>query len=274
MEEKSVLIVILNYKTYEMTLDLVSQLKKIKYKNYQIMVIDNNSNNGSKEELERHKDGNYIFYPNSVNSGYAAGNNIGIKYAVDNNFDYTWILNNDVKIINEDCLNILIGSFVDDKIASVGPKIIDLDGNICSPYVKRPSVWNMTLGVVSYKNNRDKFQNTSGFVYRLHGCCMILNNKVMKKVDYFDERTFLYCEEEILAEKFISMGYVSFYNPKVEVLHMESSTVNKEFSKKNKQKNNIYFNSLDLYMKDYRKYNVITRFFIKTVKKLLLFIKS
>ncbi len=272
---KSVLIVILNYKSYKMTLELIDDLKKLNYSNYEIMVIDNNSLNESKDILEKNKENNYIFYANTVNSGYAAGNNIGIRYAINHSFDYTWILNNDVKINDFNILNELVYSFdLDNKIGSVGPKIVDLDNKVCYPYKDKSTVWNMTFGAIKYKKKREKLENYNGFVYRLHGCCMLLDNKVMKEVDCFDERTFLYCEEEILAEKMLDYGYKSYYNSNACVIHMESSTVNQEFKKNKSKKDKIYFDSLNIYLKYYKKYGIITRTWIKLFMKIKKLLKS
>ena len=61
-KESSVLIIILNYKTYQLTLNLIEQLKKLNYPSFDILVIDNNSSNESGKILkEKANILNYIF---------------------------------------------------------------------------------------------------------------------------------------------------------------------------------------------------------------------
>lgn len=154
--QPSVLIVVLNYGTYELTLEMIQRVKKtLDYDNYSIMVIDNCSPNESAEVLQNNsKNFGYIFYANKTNSGYAAGNNIGIRYGVQNGFDYSWVLNNDVIIKEPNILSRMIEiAESDDRIASIGPKVFASDGNAVAPFCNRPTFWSLTFGV---KTERDK----------------------------------------------------------------------------------------------------------------------
>lgn len=123
--EPQVLIVILNYKTPQLTLNLVEALKKIHYQAFDIMVIVNNSPDDSADILEKWaEDKGFIFYANHVNAGYAAGNNIGIRYAVRHGYQYTWILNSDVLLPDPDVLKMMVQSVENDcHIVVVRPLI-------------------------------------------------------------------------------------------------------------------------------------------------------
>ena len=144
---KKVLIIILNYKTYKMTIDLVEQLKTLDDNLFDIMIIDNNSPNESALILERFaKDKGLIFLKNNINSGYAAGNNIGIRYATNKGYQYSLILNNDLKIVDSEFIEKLIIAGSDERVACIGPKIVDLDGESVAPYCNRPSFYSLTLG--------------------------------------------------------------------------------------------------------------------------------
>lgn len=202
----AVLIIVLNYGMYNLTLKMINELHtELDYDNYSIMVVDNCSPNESAKVLaNRSKDLNYIFIANGKNTGYAAGNNIGIRYAINNGYKYSWILNNDVELREKSVLKELVGILEEnDDIACVGPKIYNADGSICAPYCRRPSVWNMTLGAFEDKKYRISKQDVAGEVYRIYGCCMLLKNRAMAEIDCMDERTFLYGEEAILSERLI-----------------------------------------------------------------------
>lgn len=258
----SVLIVILNYGTYDLTLKMIHEIKeKLEYDNYSIMVVDNCSPNESAKILkQKSKELNYLFYENKENAGYAVGNNIGIRYGIQNGYRYSWVLNNDVEIRDSNALSDMIQiAEQNKKIGWIGPKIYSLDGTVCAPYCNRPTAWSMTLGIVREKRIRKKFINTSREVYRIYGCCMLLLNDAMKEIDCMDERTFLYGEEDILAERLIEKGYVAFYDANVSVTHKESSSMKRMSTNRRKMQIQETNRSMDLYLKDYRHYSWITR---------------
>ena len=249
--QPSVLIVILNYNTYKLTLQLIERIHtKLDYGNYQIYVIDNCSPNESAKVLQEGA-GSYLFYANNKNAGYAAGNNIGIRYGIEHGYKYTWILNNDVLITDENVLRHMV-SIMEQKpeIGCVGPKIISRSGTPVAPYVRRRSFWQMTFGIFEDKKFRERNIDKAQQVYRVYGCCMLLRNSKMQEIDCLDERTFLYGEEEILAERMLKAGSYSYYDADVSVIHNESSSVAKDKSKHLEAKK-----SRNLYLTEYRKFN-------------------
>lgn len=271
-----VLIVILNYKTYEMTINVVEELKSLDYPNFNVMIVDNCSPNESSEVLRRYsKEKGLLFYSNDHNSGYAAGNNIGIRRAIEDGYEYTWILNNDIKLIDKSVLSKLVKILKSDyQIGCVGPKIFDIDGNICSPYCERPTMWSMTIGVIADKKKREKNNNISQYVYRVHGCCMLLRNATMQQVDCMDERTFLFGEEEILAERMLKIQTFSYYCAEAEIVHMESSTIKNENVNVNKIKAKRTIESMDLYLKEYRGFSAFSRWLCKRVREAIILIRG
>lgn len=273
----SVLIVILNYGTYDLTIKLVDDIhKKIEYSNYSILVVDNCSPNESAKVLDDHqKERGYTLIVNSINAGYASGNNIGIRYGIENHYDYTWVLNNDVEIREHNILAHLVEiAESTTSIACVGPKIYSFDGSSCAPYVRRPDLWNMTFGIFAEKKYREQFINMSREVYRVYGCCMLLKNSAMEKANCFDERTFLYEEENILAERLLKHDYITFYDAEVSITHNESSSMKrmsvhrKIFQIKETNK------SMNLYLKVYRRYNLLACYICCLVRDLIIFYKK
>lgn len=260
-KEAKVLAIVLNYKTFEQTLEIVNKLKLLEYSNLDVLVVDNCSPNESASILrKRAAKSGFIFIENATNSGYAAGNNIGIRYAVEHEYKYSWILNNDLVFDDNRILHTLVRTAEKNpQIACVGPKIKDLDGNIVPPYLKKPTRWNLTLGIGKAKRERDKHKFESGMVYRVYGCCMLLRNSTMEHINYMDERTFLYCEEDILAERFIAAGAYTYYCADTNVIHLESMTVNAEQGKKSLKKAKTVLKSMNIYLKDYLHYDPFSR---------------
>lgn len=254
--EAKVLIVILNYNTPELTLKLVDSLKRLNYKPYDVMVIDNCSPDDSTKILAKYsRKKGYIFYANKQNTGYAAGNNIGIRYGISHQYKYTWILNSDVLIKDYDILNILVDRAEGNpNIGVVGPLIISRDGVKIGPYISRPTFWRATLGIFFDKRNRVKNTLIAQPVYRVYGCCMLLRNLAMEKCDCMDERTFLYFEEDILAERLLKFGYYAFYDPSTFIIHNESSSMRTLTIEQIRKKNKIISKSRKLYYKEYLGY--------------------
>lgn len=274
--QPKVLIVILNYGTYEMTINLVKELQAdLEYENYSIMVVDNYSPNESAEMLAARSQGmNFIFYANMTNVGYAAGNNIGIRYGIKNGYDYSWILNNDVELREKNVLRHMVElAENDERIGCIGPMIYTLDGSICAPYCRRPSFWSMTGGIGVEKKYRHQFIDQSGEVYRVYGCCMLLKNKVMATVDCMDERTFLYGEEDILAERMLAKGYISYYDADVSVTHKESTSMKQMSKNRKKLQIRETGKSMELYLKEYRRFPVVARWACIMTRSIITFFR-
>ena len=275
MEQPNVLIVILNYKTYNLTIELVKEIRsRLEYSNYEIMVIDNCSPNESADVLSSlSRDMNFLFIANKVNSGYAAGNNIGIRYAINHGFDYSWIVNNDIILREENILAhmVEIGQS-NKKIGCIGPKIYSLNNTICAPYVNRPSFLGLTFCIRSERKKRNRFRNTSMPVYRTHGCCMLLKNECMKEIDCLDEKTFLYGEEDILAERMLQKSYTSYYDSEVSVVHKECSSI-KATKKAKRIKIRETLKSGTIYLRDYRKFNKLQIFLCNFVRLVIIYLR-
>ena len=275
-KQPRVLIVILNYGTYDLTLKLINELHSdLDYSNYDIMVVDNCSPNESAIVLEENsKQNDYVFFANKENAGYAAGNNIGIRYGIANGYDYTWILNNDVELREKNVLQHMVEIAEQDAaIGGIGPKIFSLDGTPCAPYCRRPSFWSMTGGIITERKYRRNNINTSRSVYRVYGCCMLLKNVVMDKINCMDERTFLYGEEDILAERMKKEGYDFYYDADVSVTHKESASMKRMSSKRKTLQMRENGKSMELYLKEYRKYPYLARKICIFVRKMIIYIR-
>lgn len=78
-----VYIILVNYNSCEDTIECVKSLERITYENYKIVIVDNNSNDDSVNNLNKELNA-CILIQSKENLGFAGGNNIGIKYALDN----------------------------------------------------------------------------------------------------------------------------------------------------------------------------------------------
>lgn len=97
-----VYIIILNWNGLKDTLECLESVFKLDYLNFEVIVVDNGSTDDSVNVILK-------TYPqvrlieNRENLGYTGGNNIGMRYAIERDADYIWLLNNDT-IVEEDTL--------------------------------------------------------------------------------------------------------------------------------------------------------------------------
>ncbi len=95
MTNPTVLAITLNWRQAETTLACVRALQAMAYPNLTILVIDNGSGDGSAEKLAAELPPEVRLRNLSENVGFAAGNNVGLREAIDQNFDFALLVNND-----------------------------------------------------------------------------------------------------------------------------------------------------------------------------------
>lgn len=102
-------VVILNYKSYDVTLDCLAKMEKLNLVD-DIIVVDNNSPNDSYQKLQAAQLGHrWKLLQSGENRGYSAGNNIGIRYLMEHtDDDIIGIVNPDVSFDDGFCANLAI----------------------------------------------------------------------------------------------------------------------------------------------------------------------
>lgn len=255
-------IIILNYNTWEETLKEVKNIKNVfNGLKCELIVVDNCSSNDSYEKLKKSNNNRYTLLVSSDNGGYARGNNIGIRYATKKGYKYSLIINNDIVINDKSMVNKLISVFEKaSDIAVVSPDIYSPDGYLYNRDAIRLNFLYFTIGALVYKKiGRSEKKANQGwmYVYRPQGCCMLVDNTKIEKVNYFDEHTFLYCEEIILAERLLQYKYKCACCVDTSVVHNHSYTTKSYLSKKKYVETNLM--SFDYYLKQYRNYSILKR---------------
>ena len=258
-------VIILNYKTWSDTIkeiEHIHNLFNIDYDNF--VVIDNDSPNESYEKLNSYKiNKNIVLIKSDVNAGYARGNNIGLKYAYKQGYKYALIVNNDVEFTDKETLKTLVNCLEHDrKLAAINPDVCSQTGKIYNRDAIRPSFFDMTICMISYiKKGRclEMINNNYAYVYRPQGCCMLVRLEYLNNVEYFDEATFLYNEEIILAERLLQNEYQCGCVPNCRIIHKTSSTIKNVFNKEKILK--YYLFGFKYYLKEYRGFGTIKTYF-------------
>jgi GT2 family glycosyltransferase len=208
-----VCIIILNFNSSEETLSLIDCINMIDYPDYKIIIIDNHSDEIDRKNLNIKLSGKNInIYFNDINSGYAGGNNIGLRYAIENKFDLAWILNPDVRP-DKNSLLTLVKSFLSEKlIGALGPRIL---------YRDKPNIIFSDGGKIDFEKGYYTFHVNHGINFKelnsnfkkyeevdyLHGNSILLNLKAVKDIGYLYEGFFLYYEETEWCQRAWGQGW-------------------------------------------------------------------
>ena len=122
IKNSKVAIIIVNWKQYELTKSCLFSLNKIDCDDHQIILIDNESNQKEFKSIKNQFE-NIITFSNEENLGFTGANNIGIKYAIKNEFEYVMLINNDTEV-EKNFINPLIDSLEKNKnLGAVQPLI-------------------------------------------------------------------------------------------------------------------------------------------------------
>lgn len=221
-KSKKVGIILLNYNTTNDVIECVESLQKITYDNYEIIVVDNCSQDEEVNKLHKYigSKEKCIFIKSDKNGGFAYGNNLGIKYSIDNNFDYVLLLNGDT-IVNDRFLDILVSSLEkeSDNIAIVTGKIMYYPEVNKIWYGGGEIDWNKFIGKHYSEGENDIGQcNNEREVSFASGCLMLINLK-LNFDKFLPDEYFMYYEDVDYCARVLEAGYKIIYNPNSIIYH-------------------------------------------------------
>lgn len=257
-ENDRIALVILNYNHTEDTINLCHSLLNKLGQEYSVFIVDNNSIDSHKLQefveinkgvsinfkgipLRTHRPNRLLLIISQQNLGYAKGNNIALRLAHTSGFQYAFIINPDVLIKDFKVFDSIVSIFKSSKkkIGIAGPSLILPDGSL-----QRPSFHREDLGLVllnflypfssCFFKLRHKFElKRQGYysTYFVIGCFFGLNLHIWHECDFFDENTFLYHEEAIIAERLRKIDSIVVHIPSLSVIH--NHTYKPEWADKN-----------------------------------------
>ena len=222
---------ILNYKTWQKTIECVDSILDNYSEDISIVVVDNHSPNESFERLHEifgiEKYRNVVLLQTDQNGGFSKGNNVGLRYLQNKNIDYCIVTNNDVIFRKNSIEEMFSPLYSDHNILMVTPKILDAEGGITlKAFTYKQTIKEWIFGRPDEKVP-DFSEDTTTKVYSFSGCCLAVNMSNFESIGYFDENIFLYCEEAIVSEKAKKKGLDIVYNPKSVITHNHGATTGK-----------------------------------------------
>lgn len=235
---KKATIIIPNYNGLKFMEMCMSALEKQTCKDFEILVVDNGSTDGSVEWLKENEIPS-IFLPE--NTGFSGAVNVGIKAS---KTPFVILLNNDTEA-KEGYVEALIREIErSPKIFSVSPKMIQLyhkelmdDGGDMYSIMG----WAYQRGVGQEIERYNRACN----VFSACAGAAIYRREVFEEIGYFDEMHFAYLEDIDVGYRAKIAGYYNRYCPSAEIYHVGSGTSGSkynEFKVRLAARNNVYLN--------------------------------
>ena len=185
--------------------------------NFKIILVDNESDN---KKVKNFKYRNEIeIIQNKKNEGFSKANNIGIDYALKNNFDYTILINNDT-IVERNLIEVLLKTAEAKNFSVVQPLILKYSSK---------EIWNAGGRINYFFGNfitRKKVGNSLNSSHELTewltGCCCLFKTKIFKEIGKLDESFFAYYEDVDFSLRLKKYGYKIGFTSKTHIYHYES----------------------------------------------------
>lgn len=209
--------IVLNYNGIDCLIRCLDSIYASDYVNMEVIVVDNCSTDGS-FEIARKKFSKFHFIKNSHNIGFAAGNNVAIRFALEKMADYVFLLNNDA-FVDKDSIRNLVSAC--DELPNVG---------LASPIIYKDlkeNIW-FSGGKILWKKMKTIHENSvlSSSPYLTEyatGCSLLIKKDVFAKIGLFDEKFFLYYEDADFSWRARLNDFNIFIVPSSIVYHEEKS---------------------------------------------------
>ncbi len=192
MTEK-VAVIVLNWNGKNHLEYCIPSILKTEYPDFKVIVVDNASADSSVQFLKE----NYpevMVIRNRKNIAWAGGNNVGVRYAIKNSYDYVALVNNDIEVDPRWLSEAMKVAKSGKKIGGIGFKVYgevrkgDYDAYSKDVKAKKPVNVSDTDNII--------------------GCALFLKTDVFKNLGLFDETYFIYCEETDFQARMTKAGYI------------------------------------------------------------------
>lgn len=195
--DKKYLIILLNYNNWQDTIECVHSLNKSDVSSSSILIIENFSNDNSKDKLSEEIPEVKVIHSDK-NLGFTGGNNIGIRYAFENNYEYAVVLNNDT-IVESNAIKTLTDQMDLNHDFTLGT------GRIYY-YPEKDKIWYDGGRVIKWRAAEQHFnfrKNVSDVKLNddlreidfISGCYMCIRLSDLPKLGYMDEKFFIYLDD-------------------------------------------------------------------------------
>lgn len=220
IKDSSVAIILLNWNGFDFTKACIESLRKISYPNFQVILVDNGSTDDSIKRLTELFP-EVIFLTSAVNLGFTGGNNLGIRHALRNDFEFILLLNNDT-LVEEDFLEPMVGHLLaTPSCAAVQPLIYFV--------YDKEKLWNAGGNYWKWWGNSE-----TSYVIQdvdqpystdwITGCAILLKTSAIEEVGLLDDAYFAYYEDVDWSLRLRKTGMTLAVVPKSKIYHVAGAS--------------------------------------------------
>lgn len=216
--EPKVGIIILTWNKKDYVLTLLECVRNLDYKNFEVVVVDNASTDGTVEAIsERFADVHLIV--NKENLGGTGGFNTGMKYALGKGgYDYLWLLDNDVEVDSQ-ALTKLVQVIESSKdIAITGSAMYDLTDK--DRLIELGYFIELARGRFNNNMPAEPDKNEFMIVDSVSSCSLCVSTEAIAEVGIWDESYFIYCDDVDWNIRFGKKGYKTACVPGSKIWHV------------------------------------------------------
>jgi GT2 family glycosyltransferase len=217
VKQPLVYLLVLNYGTPEDCLECIAAVRNVRYSRMHLLVIDNASADNSLELLRpvlQHDE--LLVLP--INTGYAGGNNEGIGIALDNDADYIFIINPDVRISPGSIASYVSLMEKDRSISALNPIQLSVEGDTMDEIFRREMFDYNDYETPALPLKSEQLWE----VKTLFGAALLLSRDIVEKVGGFDPLYFAYWEEVDLCRRIKYHGGRLFVTASEPVVHLRN----------------------------------------------------
>ncbi|MBI2037796.1 MAG: glycosyltransferase family 2 protein [Candidatus Magasanikbacteria bacterium] len=234
-------VILVNWKTRDITRDaLVSIYKETRNIEFEVIVVDNNSQDGSVEMIKKEFP-QVILIENSDNRGFGKANNQGLKIAKG---DYLMFLNTDVVVLDHAIEKLVNYLDTHADVMMVGPRLLNRDltfQHVCRRMLPNPTnsffhlfgltkIFKNSKFVTDYKQYLADPEVT-GPAQALSGAAMMFRKAVYEQIGGFDETFFMYGEDLDFCKRVLDKGWKTVYVSEAKIIHFGGQSSGKRWVK-------------------------------------------
>ena len=224
MTDRNPLVYVITVVTYDMPwlTNYWSSLINTKYDNFKVLIIDNNSRDGSLELLRKYSVSykNLEIIHNKRNCGIARANNIGVKFAISKGAEYIVLLNPDTKVDPYWLSYLVQAANSYEETGALSPFQYNYDGKYLDPTFLTTFEGNKgILEDIERKLFKHKYDVNIGM-----SAAILIKKDIFSIVGFFDELYFIYGDEYDFFRRMVNKGYKIYVIPKSKIYHRSSIT--------------------------------------------------
>lgn len=226
-------IIIVNYKVKEFIIPCIESIYKNKPKNYsfELIVVDNNSNDGSIEAISE-KFTHVIIIENKKNVGFSSAVNQGAKKAEGN---FLFVLNPDSLFLEDSLSKLMLFINKQNNTGVIGPSLVSKAGKIQQSFWRFPTLINTLISIYNIdffnykKNYANKGKNKILKVDSISGGAFLISSKLFKSLNGLNENLF-WMEDIDLCYRIKKLGYDNYFFAETKIIHFQGKSAEKNWT--------------------------------------------